>query len=157
MISECVSQPGVSSWEHLLRGAAMLRKLVLIFAVVWLSSILVVAQELSKVDIFAGYQHLHASSGVSGVDGVDFNGWNAALSGYFTPNFDVTADFSGNYAKPNVLGVGVDTKFYTFLLGPTVRVPNATRITRFWTCVVWGRARFCRGIGFQLFRNGFYL
>ena len=68
--------------------------------------------EPSKVDIFGGYQYLHANSGVSGVGGWNFNGWNAAVSGYFTRNFGVTADFSGNYAKPNVLGVSVDTKFY---------------------------------------------
>jgi hypothetical protein len=109
----------------------MLRKLFFICAVLSLGSILAVAQESSKVDIFGGYQRLHASSGVSGVDGVNFNGWNAALSGYFTRNFGVTADFSGSYAKPNVLGVGVDTKLFTFLFGPTVRVPNAKRITPF--------------------------
>ena len=70
-------------------------------------SISLVAQEPSKVDIFGGYQYLHANSGVSGVDGLNFNGWNAAVSGYFTRNFGVTADFSGNYAKPKVLGVSV--------------------------------------------------
>lgn len=56
----------------------MLRKLFFIGAVMSLGSILAVAQEPSKVDIFGGYQYLHASSGVSGVDGVNFNGWNAA-------------------------------------------------------------------------------
>ena len=105
----------------------MLRKFVVVCVLVLLCSMRAAAQEPSqpsKVDIFGGYQYLHANSGVSGVDGLNFNGWNAAVSGYFTRNFRVTADFSGNYAKPSVLGVSVDAKFYTFLFGPTVRVPT---------------------------------
>jgi opacity protein-like surface antigen len=43
----------------------------------------------------------------------------------------VTADFSGSYGTPSVLGVGVKTNFYTFLFGPTVRVPNSSRLTPF--------------------------
>jgi len=105
--------------------------------------------------MFAGYQYLHASSGVSGVDGVHFNGWNAALSGYFTPNFGVTADFSGNYAKPNVLGVGVDTKFYTFLFGPTLRVPNATHITPFGHALFGGGHGSAGALGFNFSETDF--
>jgi len=133
----------------------MVRKLVLTFAVVSLGSILAVAQEPSKVDMFAGYQYLHASSGVSGVDGVHFNGWNATLSGYFPPNFGVTADFSGNYAKPNGLGVGVDTKFYTFLFGPTLRVPNATHITPFGHALFGGGHGSAGALGFNFSETDF--
>jgi len=124
----------------------MLKKLVVISALLLLCSMWAAAQEQepSKVDIFGGYQYLHANSGVSGVGGWNFNGWNAAVSGYFTRNFGVTADFSGNYAKPNVLGVSVDTKFYSYLFGPTVRFPNATHLIPFGHAL-FGGGRFSAG------------
>ena len=69
----------------------MLRRLVVVCALVLLCSMWAAAQEPSqepsKVDIFGGYQYLHANSGVTGVGGLNFNGWNAAVSGYFTRNF----------------------------------------------------------------------
>ena len=125
----------------------MFRKFVVVSALMLLCSMGAAAQEPSppsKVDIFGGYQYLHANSGVSGVDGLNFNGWNAAVSGYFTRNFGVTADFSGNYAKPSVLGVSVDAKFYTFLFGPSVRVPNSTHITPF-AHALFGGGNFSAG------------
>lgn len=87
--------------------------------------------EAPKAEIFGGYQYFHANSGVSGLNGFNLNGWNASASGFFSRNLGVTADFSGSYGTPSVLGVGVKTNFYTFLFGPTVRVPNSSRLTPF--------------------------
>lgn len=123
----------------------MLRKLALTFAMCSLFSLSALGQETSKVDIFGGYQYLHASSGISGVDGINFNGWNAALTGYFNRNLGITADFSGNYSKPTFLGVGVDTRFYSFLFGPTVRFPNATHLTPFGHAL-FGGGHFSAGV-----------
>ena len=109
----------------------MLRKLLLLWIAISFCSLFAFAQDSSKVDIFGGYQYLHANSGVSGVSGFSLNGWNASLNGYFTRNFGVTADFSGNYGTPSVLGTGVSTRFYTFLFGPTFRAPNSSHITPF--------------------------
>jgi hypothetical protein len=52
----------------------MLKKLVVIGALVLLCSMWAAAQdqEPSKVDIFGGYQYLHANSGVSGVGRAEF-------------------------------------------------------------------------------------
>ena len=109
----------------------MLRKLALLVALMSLLSALAVAQEPAKAEIFGGYQYFHASSGVSGADSFNLNGWNAALSGYFNRNLGITSDFAGVYGTPTALGIGVHTRFYSFLFGPVVRVPNASKLTPF--------------------------
>lgn len=115
----------------------MLRKLVLVCAVLSVSCLSVYSQETSKAEVFGGYQYLRVNSGIQEADSVNLNGWNAALSGYFTRNLGVTADFSGTYGTP----FGVDTKLYTFMFGPTVRFPNASRVTPF-AHALFGGGRF---------------
>jgi hypothetical protein len=114
----------------LLERSATLKKLVVICAVICFASILACGQEgveASKGEFFAGYQYLHATTGISGVDTFSLNGWNASMSGFFTRNLGVTADFSGSYGSPS----GVSVKLHSFLFGPAVRFPNASRITPF--------------------------
>jgi len=91
------------------------------------------AQDAARVEVFGGYQYFHANSGfdVPGIDSFSMNGWNAAVSGFLNKHLGATADFAGVYGTPSVSGIGVDTKLYTFLFGPVVRVPNSTRITPF--------------------------
>jgi opacity protein-like surface antigen len=115
------------------KGAAMKRNFVVVCAVLLLSLVAFGQErgEAPRAEIFGGYQYFHANSGVSGLGGFNLNGWNASASGFFTRNLGVTADFSGSYGTPSVLGVGVKTNFYTFLFGPTVRVPNSSRLTPF--------------------------
>jgi opacity protein-like surface antigen len=105
----------------------MLRKVALICTVLSFWSVLAIAQEPAKAEIFGGYQYLHATTGGSGAQSFNLNGWNASVSGFFTRNLGITADFSGNYGKPFT----VDTKVYSYLFGPTVRFPNASRVTPF--------------------------
>ena len=83
-----------------------------------------------KADIFGGYQYLHVSSGTSGVNGFNLNGWNGALSGYFNRYLGLTADFSGTYGTPSFQGVGVSTHVYTYMFGPVVRA-NAGKLEPF--------------------------
>jgi opacity protein-like surface antigen len=115
------------------KGAAMKRNFVVVCALLLLSLVAFGQErgEAPKAEIFGGYQYFHANSGVSGLSGFNLNGWNASASGFFSRNLGVTADFSGSYGTPSVLGVGVKTNFYTFLFGPTVRVPNSSRLTPF--------------------------
>ena len=105
----------------------MLRKLVVVCAMISLCSLSVFSQQEAKGEVFGGYQYLHASTGISGVDGFTLQGWNAAASGYFTRNLGITADFSGNYGTPS----GVTARLYTFMFGPSVRFPNTSRVTPF--------------------------
>jgi len=111
----------------------MKRNFVVLCAVLSLS-LVAFSQEgvqAPKAEIFGGYQYSHATTGVSGLSGFNLNGWNASASGFFSRNLGVTADFSGSYGTPSLLGVGVKTNLYTFLFGPTVRFPNSSRVTPF--------------------------
>ena len=119
---------------HLLKGATVIHKLIVLCVVLSLSLFAFGqenASEPAKAEIFGGYQFLHANTGVSGLSGFNLNGWNTSATGFFTKNLGVTADFGGSYGTPSILGVGVKTNFYSFLFGPTVRFPNSSRLTPF--------------------------
>lgn len=75
----------------------------------------------SKAEIFGGYQYTNVDNNGASDKRVSLNGWNAALTGYFNNNFGITADFSGAYGKPEVLGTKIDSSNHFFLFGPTVR------------------------------------
>jgi opacity protein-like surface antigen len=101
--------------------------------VIIVASCLAAAQEPPRAEVFGGYQYFHASTGLglSGIDTFSLNGWNASVSGYFTKYLGVTGDFSGSYGTPSVLGIGIDTKFHTFMFGPVARYPNKSKFTPF--------------------------
>jgi hypothetical protein len=92
------------------------RKLVLLLAVLAFS-LGCMAQD--KVEIFGGYSFLHTDSGVSGISGVNANGWETAVTGKVMRYLGITADVSGEYSD-NVLGSGLSGASYNFLFGPTV-------------------------------------
>ena len=87
-------------------------------------SVSALAQEAPRAEVFGGYQFFRASSGVSGIDNFNLNGWDAAVSGYFNRYVGVTGDFSGSYGTPSVSGVDVHAHLYTYMFGPTVRAAN---------------------------------
>lgn len=90
-----------------------------------------VAQEAPRAEVFGGYQYFRADSGLNGINNFNLNGWNAAASGYLNDYFGATADFGGSYGTPSVAGIGVTTRLHTFMFGPVVRFPNASKITPF--------------------------
>jgi opacity protein-like surface antigen len=108
-------------------------------------------------EIFVGYSHLQAE-GVPGEDtqpggggggSLDdevfgqrsgLNGFNVAVTGYFTPRVGLTGDFSFHKRNQNFdngqTGTGatrteLDTRVMNFLGGPTVKFPNTSRVTPF--------------------------
>jgi hypothetical protein len=106
---------------------------VLVFATVAL------AQDAPDVEIFVGYQYFHANSGISfsGFDNFSLNGWDGAVSGYFSRHVGITADFAGVYGNPgiNIPPVGsinIHTHLYTFMFGPTIRVANKQPFAHAW-------------------------
>lgn len=104
----------------------MLRFLGLVTSILLVLSCLAVAQDNPKVEIFGGYQYTRVNPG-QGISGVNLNGWNASLSGYFTKYVGISGDFSGAYGSP--FGVGI--KVHTFMFGPIVHFPNSSKITPF--------------------------
>jgi opacity protein-like surface antigen len=83
----------------------------------------VLAQEAPRAEIFGGYQFTRASTGVSGIDNFNLNGWDAAVSGYFNRYLGVTGDFSGTYGG-KIQGIDLHSHLYTYMFGPVVRVAN---------------------------------
>jgi hypothetical protein len=100
-----------------------LRKTFFVVCLVVCCSMIATAQDFKKAEVFGGYQWTSMDFG-AGNDRQNFNGWNAALTGYMNNNFGITADFSGSYKSES----GVSVKSYTYMFGPTLRAPmdNAT-------------------------------
>lgn len=101
-------------------------------------------------EIFVGYSNLQAEgitaeeaeAGDSFDDEVfgereGLHGFNAAITGYFTPRVGLTGDFSYHQKSRDFTVAGVDsqgdidTRVFNFLGGPTVRFPNESRVTPF--------------------------
>ncbi|HYY41264.1 MAG TPA: hypothetical protein VE775_00950, partial [Pyrinomonadaceae bacterium] len=65
------------------------------------------------------------------------HGINAEATGYLSPRFGLTGDFSFNQKSRNFNGAAagttgdVDTRVFEFMGGPQVRFPNQTRVTPF--------------------------
>ena len=93
-----------------------MKKTLFVVALVLCCGLVAFAQDFKKAEVFGGYQWTSVDAG-SGFDRQNFNGWNAALTGYFKPNFGITADFSGAYKSES----GVSVKSYSYLFGPTLR------------------------------------
>jgi len=105
-----------------------MKKFSILIVFVGLLSFPLMAQDYPKAEVFGGYQYLHL--GGSGTD-VNFNGWNASLTGNFNSWFGVTADFSGSYKTINVGGVNVDTKIYSYTGGPVVSLNSRGKVNPF--------------------------
>ena len=80
-----------------------------------------------RAEVFGGYQYLRLNTGISGVDSINLNGWNASLSGFFNNYLGATADFGGAYGSPFT----VSTKLHTFMFGPVVRLHNPSPLVPF--------------------------
>jgi opacity protein-like surface antigen len=105
----------------------MLRFLGLATSILLVCSCIAVGQDNPKAEIFGGYQYFRVDTGVSGVDKINLNGWDASVSGYFTKHLGVSGDFSGAYGSP----FGASVKLHTFMFGPIVHFPNSSKITPF--------------------------
>lgn len=81
------------------------------------------AQEVSKVDVFGGYQFGHIDA--FGIQRVNLNGWNGQFTRYFSRNFGLTGDVAGIYGTPNVGGFPSKITMYSFMSGPTLRISLA--------------------------------
>jgi hypothetical protein len=87
----------------------MMRKLIGVAVLVCMVSMLGLAQETPKPEVYGGYQFTRMSeNGASG----HASGWNSAANFYLTRWFGATGDFSGVYSN--------GASLYTYTFGPTV-------------------------------------
>jgi opacity protein-like surface antigen len=126
-----------------------LRKTLLILILICSCSLFLVAQDHSKAEVFGGYQWTNVDFG-SGTDRQNFNGWDAALTGYFNKNFGITADFSGAYKSIS----GADVKLHSFMFGPTFRAPME-KATPFFHALFGGAHASGSALGVSASENAF--
>lgn len=82
-----------------------MRKLIGVALLVGMISVLGLAQETPKPELYGGYQYTRTDGGWNA------HGWNTAGNFYFTKWLAATGDFSGVYH---------DGSLYTYTFGPTV-------------------------------------
>ncbi len=93
-----------------------MRKVILSALVVLTFAFVALAQNTPQAELFGGYQYTRVNPG-SGIDGVNANGWDAAISGNFNHLFALKGDFSGAY-NGDLLGTGISGSMHTFTFGP---------------------------------------
>jgi len=97
------------------------------------------AQDMPKVDIFAGYSYVRDNPSTSGVDSFSLNGGSASLAFNANRWLSGVADFGG-YHNGNILNSGVDGTLSTYLFGPRISLRRSERFTPFGE-VLFGVAR----------------
>jgi hypothetical protein len=123
-----------------------MRKVVLLIALLGVFSLLAVAEETPKAEVFGGYQFTHISAfGQS----ENFNGWNASLTGNFNKYFGVAGDFSGSYKTIS----GVSAKVYTYTFGPVLSLNHEGKLNPF-VHALFGGAHVSAGSGSGNSQNG---
>lgn len=104
--------------------------LVSLLAVVSLFSATAQAQDVSKVDIFAGYSYVRENPSTSGVSSFSLNGGSASIAYNANSWLSGVADF-GAYHNGNLLGTGASGTLSTYLFGPRISYHHYGRITPF--------------------------
>jgi len=92
-----------------------MRKATIAAAFVLICGLAAFAQDGYKAEVFGGYQFTRVNPG-DGLSGVNFNGWNASVTGNVKSWLGVTADFSGGYKSVS----GASAHVHNFLFGPTL-------------------------------------
>ena len=104
--------------------------LVSLLAVVSLFGATTQAQDVSKVDIFAGYSYVRENPSTSGVSSFSLNGGSASIAYNANSWLSGVADF-GAYHNGNILGTGASGTLSTYLFGPRISYHHYGRITPF--------------------------
>jgi hypothetical protein len=89
----------------------MMRKLIGVAVLVCMTSMLGMAGETAKPEVYGGYQFTSTDGGWHA------SGWNTAANMYITRHIGVTGDFSGVYKSGQSL--------YTYTFGPVISRPKS--------------------------------
>ena len=102
------------------------------------------AQDFTKGEVFGGYQYTRINPG-SGVDGDNFNGWDASAQYNWSKAFGLKADFSGAYKSVN----GVSLRQHHYLFGPVLSARSEK--STFFVHALFGGAHATADTGTSLF------
>jgi outer membrane immunogenic protein len=141
--------------KHPLGGLMKLKFVVCLLAFASLFSVAASAQDVPKIDLFAGYSYVRANPGTSGVDGFNLHGGSASVAYNVKPWLSGVADFGG-YHSSDILGSGVDGTLSTYLFGPRVSYRHNSHFTPFGQ-VLFGVAHIggSNGLAFSTSNNSF--
>ena len=98
--STCPGNPG--------RRNTILSKTFGFTCLIFLNFLPVMAQEVTKVEVFGGYSWA----------GGNFHGWNSSVTGNVTKRLGIVADFSGHYGDELEGSILVKEDAHSFLFGP---------------------------------------
>jgi hypothetical protein len=143
-----------------------MRKFLVSVVLLGLSSLPLMAQGYSKVEIFGGYQYTHFGSSTSPV--ATGNGFGGDFTYFINKSVGVEGDFTGAYQKtstsvtePNgsVIGVNVPLHWYSYAGGPVFYFPTGKKIRPF-AHALFGGARettsaSVAGVSASISINGF--
>jgi opacity protein-like surface antigen len=102
------------------------------------------AQDFTKAEVFGGYQYTRINPG-QGVDGDNFNGWDAAVQYNWTKTIGLKADFSGAYKSVN----DISLRQYHYLFGPVFSARSEK--STFFVHALFGGAHATADTGTTLF------
>ena len=94
------------------------------------------AQDVPKVDLFAGYTYIHGNVVVSG-QGISLNGGSASVAYNWNDWLGLAADF-GSYVQGSVAGQGKTLNVTTYLFGPRLSWRKLDRFTPFGQVLLGG-------------------
>ena len=90
----------------------------------------VYAQDVPKVDIFAGYSYVRENPATTGARSFNLNGGSASIAYNANHWLSGVADFGG-YTNGNILKTNVSGTLSTYLFGPRVSYRHFDRVTPF--------------------------
>jgi hypothetical protein len=107
-----------------------LKVVVCLLAFASLFTVAASAQDVPKLDIFAGYSYFRVNPSTSGIGSFDLNGGSASVAYNANHWLSGVADFGGYHAN-HILGTGLDGTLSTYLFGPRVSYRHSDRFTPF--------------------------
>ncbi len=106
-----------------------MRKLVCLFGLVFLCSLSAAAQDVPRVDLFAGYTYVHTSPGIS-ASSFSANGGVGSVAFNFTDWGSLVFEAGGIHTSA-INGADVDATAFTYMAGPKISFFHRSRLTPF--------------------------
>lgn len=103
-----------------------MKKCMLAMALILISGLSAVAQDVPKVDIFLGYSMFRANSD-QGIAAFTMNGGIGTLGWNFNSHFAAEFEFAG-YSTGLINGYNLDTTNLTYLFGPRFSVSRKSKV-----------------------------
>ena len=107
-----------------------LKVVVCLLSLIFVSGKAAVAQDVHKLDVFAGYSYVNLHPATEGVDNVELHGGSASAAYNVNRWFGLVGDFGGYHAG-NIQNSGLGVNIETYLFGPRFSYRTSRRLTPF--------------------------